>query len=133
MSHENVEIVRRVLEAVAARDRDSVIAFVDPDCVVDATRNVFNPATYFGIDGVRQLFAGMDETWAEMHVEPHEFVDAGDLVVVIGRLVGKGKGSGVDVERFNGQVWTVRNGLVVRLEIGYTDREAALAAVGLRE
>jgi ketosteroid isomerase-like protein len=133
MSQENVEIVRRVLEAVAAGDRDRVIAFADPDCVVDATRNVFNPATYVGIDGVRQLFAGMDQTWAEMQVEPHEFVDGGDLVVVIGRLVGKGKGSGVNVERFNGQVWTLRKGLVVRLEIGYTDREAALEAAGLRE
>jgi ketosteroid isomerase-like protein len=133
MSRENVEVVRAVLEAVAAGDRDRVIPLVDPDCVIDASRNVFNPATYVGIDGVRRFFAVMDETWAEMHVEPHEFVDAGDLVVVIGRLVGRGKGSGVDVERFNGQVWTVRKGLVVRLEVGYTDREAVLEARGLRE
>ena len=133
MSQENVELVRAILEALGRGDRDAVIACVHPECVVDATRQVFNPATYVGIDGVRQLFAGMDENWDEMRVESREFIDAGDRVVVIGRLVGRGKGSGVTVERFNGQVWTVRDGLVVRLEIGYTDAEAVLEAAGLAE
>jgi ketosteroid isomerase-like protein len=133
MSQENVDVVRAILEALSREDRDAVIACVDPECVVDATRQVFNPATYVGIDGVRQLFSGMDESWEEMRVEPREFIDAGDRVVVIGRLFGRGKGSGVTVERFNGQVWTVRDRLVVRLEIGYTDREAILEAVRPRE
>ena len=131
MSQENVEIVRRALVAFAPESRDRMLALADPGIVIDATRNVFNPGTYVGIDGVRQMLTGMDETWEEMRVQPDEFVDAGDRVVVIGTLVGKGKGSGVEVERFNGQVWTVRDGLVVRLEIGFTDRAQALEAAGL--
>ena len=133
MSEENVEIVRSVLAAVAAGDREQAFAFVDPGCVIDASRNVFNPAIYEGIEGVREMFAGMDEAWERMHVEPFELIDAGDRVVAVGRLVGKGKGSGVEVERFNGQVWTLRGGRIVRLEIGYTDREATLEAAGLSE
>jgi hypothetical protein len=40
----------------------------------------------------------------------------------------------VEVERpVNGQVWTVRSGLIVRLEFGLSDRETILEAVGLRE
>ena len=133
MSEENVELVRTGLAAMAAGDREGVLARIDPDCVVDATRNVFNPGTYVGHDGLRQMWAGMDETWAEMRIEPLEFIEAGDQVVVIGRLVGTGKGSGVEVERFNGQLFTLREGRVIRLEIGFTDRAAVLEAAGLRE
>lgn len=133
MSQEDIEIVRRALAAFPGGTRDRALALADPEIVVDATQNVFNPATYVGIDGVRQMLTGMDETWEEMRVEPNEFIDTGDRVVVIGTLVGKGKGSGVEVERFNGQVWTLREGLVVRLEVGFTDRASVLEAVGLSE
>jgi uncharacterized protein len=133
MSQENVEVVRKALMAWEPGKRDSALALADPEIAIDATRNVFNPGSYVGIDGVRQMLAGMDETWEEMRVEPEEFIDAGDRVVVIGKLVGTGKGSGVEVERFNGQVWTIRDGLVVRLEVGFLDRAAALEAAGLSE
>ena len=134
MSEENVEIVRRTLDAFAAGDRMRMLACVDPEVVVDATRRALNPATYVGMAGVHQLLADMQDTWEDIRIEPLEFIDAGDRVAVIGRLVGKGKGSGVEVERpVNGHVWTVRNGRIVRLELGFTDREETLKAAGLSE
>jgi ketosteroid isomerase-like protein len=133
MARENVEVVRSALAAIAVGDRERALAFFDPQIVVDATRFVFNPATYVGFEGLRQMAAATDETWEEIHTEAVEFIDAGDRVVVIGRLVGKGKGSGVEVARPTGQVWTLRDGRVVRWEIGYTDLSQALEAVGLRE
>jgi ketosteroid isomerase-like protein len=133
MSQENVEVVKSVLTAMSVGDAEAAFALVDPAVVIDATRFVFNPATYVGTDGIRRLQAVSDETWEEMRTEPLEFIDAGEQVVVIGRLVGKGKGSGVRVERPTGQVWTIRDGLVVRWEIGYTDPNEALKAVGLEE
>jgi hypothetical protein len=54
-------------------------------------------------------------------------------VVVIGRLVGKGKGSGVEVGQPNATVLTIRDGLLIRSETGYTDRREALKAAGLSE
>jgi ketosteroid isomerase-like protein len=133
MSQENVEVVRRVLSAFDAGDREGAFAFADPEIVIDATRNVFNPGTYTGVEGIRRMFAAADETWAELRVEPLEFIDAGDRVVVIGRLMGTGQGSGVEVERFNGQVWTFREGRVSRLEIGFTERSEALEAAEVSE
>ena len=133
MSAENLEIVRSVLAAIADGDRERAFAFADPEIFVDATRNVFNPATYKGVDGLREWLAASDEVWETMHVEPAEFIDVVDRVVVIGRLVARGKRSGLAIDRPNGQVWTIRGGRVVRLETGYTDRAAVLEAVGLRE
>ena len=134
MSRENVEIVRRTIDAFVAGDRDRMLASVDPEVVIDASRRVVNPTTYVGIEGVRRLLADMDETWDAFRIAPREYIDAGDRVAVIGTLMGKGKSSGVQVERpVNGQVWTVRNGRIVRLEFGFNDRDATLEAVGLRE
>jgi len=53
-------------------------------------------------------------------------------VVVLYRAVGRGKGSGIDLETRFGHVWTVREGRAVRWEILRTPAEA-LEAVGLRE
>jgi ketosteroid isomerase-like protein len=129
-----VNVVRAVLAAFRAGDRDKALTLVDPKVVIDAARRVFNPATYVGLEGVGQMLAAMDETWEEIRIEQQEFIDAGDRVAVMGRLIGKGKRSGVEVERpFNGQVWTVHDGRVVRLEFGFTDREATLQAAGLSE
>jgi len=42
-------------------------------CVIDASRNVFNPNTYTGLDGVREWRAETDEIWEEMRLLPMEF------------------------------------------------------------
>jgi uncharacterized protein len=133
MSEQNVEVVRAALAAMAAGDREGALTFFDPEVVVDATRNVINPETFVGVEGLRRMVATTEEAWEEIRTVPLEFLDAGDQVVVIGRLVGKGKGSGVEVERPTAQVWTVRAGRVVRWEYGYRERSDALEAAGLRE
>ena len=56
-----------------------------------------------------------------------EFERVGRAVVVVGRLRGKGAGSGIDVDAPLAQVCRVRDGRVARM-ISYPDRETALAA-----
>ena len=139
MSQENVEIVRRLVEAWNRNEQgrvvplERVIPFLDPGVIFDATRRIIDPKTYAGIEGIRAMLAERDEVWGEFRMEPAEFVDAGDRVVVIGRRVGKGRGSGVDVNQPMADVFTLHGGRVVRCEIGYSDRAEALEAAGLSE
>ena len=51
---------------------------------------------------------------------------------MVARLVGRGKASGVDVDRVWAYVWTVRDGKALHME-GYANRAEALKAVGLEE
>lgn len=133
MSQENVEIVRDVLAAVAADGLDQALDLFDPEIVVDATRNVLNPGTYVGIEGLRQWQAELADIWEEIRVEPLELIDADERVVVISQLIGRGKGSGIEVERLSsGQIATVRDGRILRWEIGYVDRDEVLEAAGIR-
>src|SRR3954451_19337740 len=113
MSQGNVEIVRTLFEALNRGDRERAIELAHPEVVLDATRNVFNPKTYVGFDGLRQWLADMDDGWEEMHSEQNEFIGAGARVVVIGRRVGKGKASGVEVGRPNATILTIRDGLLI--------------------
>jgi ketosteroid isomerase-like protein len=139
MSQENVEVVRRLIEAWNRNEHgrvvplERVVPFLDPGVIFDATRRIINPKAYAGIEGIRAMLAERDEVWGEFRMEPDEFVDAGDRVVAIGRWVGKGSGSGVEVNQAIADVFTLHGGRVVRCEIGYTDRDEALEAAGLRE
>jgi uncharacterized protein len=129
---DNVDIVRQVFEAMSSGDRDRALSYAAPDMVVDATRRVFNPTTYRGRQGLSKFIDDMDEVWEDFKAEPREFLDAGDRVVVTGRMAGKGKGSGVVVEDDFAGIWTVRDGQVVHWQI-HPDRGTALEAVGLAE
>ena len=133
MSQENVEIVRRLIEAWNRNEPDRVIGILDPGVVLDATRRLVNPKTYTGIQGMRRMLADSQEVWEEFRMEPDELVDAGDRVVAIGRWVGKGKGSGIEVQQPVADVFTLHDGRVVRAELGFTDRAEALEAAGLSE
>jgi ketosteroid isomerase-like protein len=132
VSKENVEIVRNAFEAIAAADRDRALSYADPGMVVNAMSRVFNPTVYRGLQGLRRMLADMDDVWEDLRPEAQEFVDAGDRVVVAGRMVGKGKGSGVEVGRDFAGIWTVRHGRIVRWDI-CRDRAEALEEVGLSE
>jgi uncharacterized protein len=134
MSQENVEIVRKLFAAWNTGDRAQVLELVDPEIVIDATRRVFNPTTYEGMKGVQQMLSDLDDVWDRFQTEPStEFIDAGERVVVVGRMRGKGKGSGVEVDQSFASIWTIRRGRVIRWELGYEDRRAALEAAALRE
>jgi ketosteroid isomerase-like protein len=68
----------------------------------------------------------------QSHTDIAEYIPVGDSVVCEAHLRGRGKGSGVEVEMRNWQVWTVRDGKVVAYRMFTTKREA-LEAAGLSE
>jgi ketosteroid isomerase-like protein len=127
---ENVEIVRRVYDASLRGDADAVIAVLDPAVRADMTERVFNPDVYEGHEGYRRFLAEIDAVWDSFRIEPLEFIDAGDKVVVSHMVRGRGKGSGVEVELPSTSVYTVREGLVTEIHM-YREHGRALRAAGL--
>jgi len=84
-----------------------------------------------GYDAVMKHLAEFEDL-AELRVEPQEFIDAGDFVVVPTRQVGRGRTSGAFFEEGQVNVFRVRDGRVTQLR-EYRDRSEALKAVGLEE
>jgi ketosteroid isomerase-like protein len=133
MSQENVETARRLYEVWEDRDYAAREHMVHSNLVVDVSRNIFNPGIHHGVDGFRKLVEETDEMWDEFKVEPQEFIDLGDTVVVASLVSGKGRGSGVEVEMPLFAVIEFRDGKVARLIGGLRDRAEALEAAGLAE
>jgi ketosteroid isomerase-like protein len=86
-----------------------------------------------GVSQIRQAFETEEqEAWAEHRIEPQEFIDAGDRVVILHREYQRGKGSGVELVVDTASIHDVRDGRIVRMQ-GYMKPAEALDAVGLSE
>jgi ketosteroid isomerase-like protein len=130
MSQENVEIVRRAHQALNDGDMDALVALCDAEFRLDMSDRVFNPAVYTGYDGIWRFYWEVRDVWEAYVWEPEELLEAGDKVVALLRSSGRGRGSGVEVERRTAMVWTVREGRATALRF-FRDRNDALVAAGL--
>jgi ketosteroid isomerase-like protein len=131
MSQENVELVLQGIQSPY-----SFWALLDDDVVFD-TRNyptlaVEGGAVFVGREAAIETSRRYWGTWEAYHFDAEELIDAGSSVVGVVRERGRGRGSGVPVERRHAQVWTFRRGRIIRWEV-FPDRAAALEAVGLTE
>ena len=130
MSQENVEIVRAFYAAYNRGDLDAVLKDLAPDFTLDWSRAMGPQRGVYGTDRVRQFFDDFAEIF-EQRVEPDEFINVGEHVVVpqTGYIRGR---DGIEATARITLVWTIRDGAIVRLSM-YQERQDALEAAGLSE
>ncbi len=128
MSRENVEVVRRAVEAYRRGDFDAALADVHPE----VAWHPFEEAPMQGVEAVRAYLTRWESDWEELETTPEEFIDAGDQVVAVVHFRGRGRGSGIEVDARSYSVHTVRDGKTVAME-EFLERDEALKAVGLSE
>ena len=119
MSQANVEIVRTFLSV----DVDEALTYADPGIV-------WNPIEELptqGHDAVRASLAHWKAEWDDYRLVPEEFVDMGERVVVTVRVEGRGRGSGVSIDARFYDVYSLRDGRIVRMD-QFTERSEAVAA-----
>jgi ketosteroid isomerase-like protein len=135
MSQENVEIVRRLAALLSQDDYGAFFDELPPEFVFDFSRRLIDPVVLRGRDEMRAWMERERQMWEGDHVgyEPKELIDAGDKVLGLVRVSGRGKASGVAVEAYTWNVWTFRDGKPVEMTYFGDDRAAALEAVGLSE
>jgi len=132
MSQENVEIVRRAIEAFSRGDVDAFADLTTSDLEWATGLGAIEGEIFRGREGIETYFGRLAGAWDEFLFLPDEFRDLDDTVLVLGRLEGRGRGAGVPVDSPVGAVWDLRGGKVWRLR-AYLDHAEALDAVGLSE
>jgi ketosteroid isomerase-like protein len=136
MSQENVEVVRALFEAVAARDSEAVLAKYDPAVELDFSRspfgNVLNKRVYRGHEGLRSFIRERYESWEEVGDQCEELIEAADKVVSVVTSRGRGRESGVAVEQTHYGLWSIDAGKVTSAR-WFGTLDEALEAAGLRE
>ncbi len=133
MSQENVEIScagSQKLGTAAMSRRSSRCS--TPSARLSSTPEVPEPGPFHGHAELRQWAEGFLAAWEFHHSEVVEIVDAGDSVVAVLHLVGRGIGSGVEMDETDAHVFTIREGRIVRWQ-NFNQRADALEAVGLSE
>ena len=133
MSQENVEVVRAHIEAYNRLD-GSALAFFDPHVVLDMSRVT---GLDFGIpyghaaatDAIRRYIGAFDEYAYE--VKQLTDLGAGAVLANVAER-GRGKKSGVRVERSFAALYTVIAGKIARVTV-FPNEEEALEAAGLTE
>ena len=130
MSQENVELVRRGIDSV-----DAFWAMLDEYVVWDLRNWPATPgidSVMVGRDAVIQASRRYWGAWDDYRMDIEEVLDAGQSVMVMLREQGRGKSSGVPVTQQHPQLWTFRDGLIIRWE-SFRTRGQALEAAGLGE
>ena len=112
----SVEATRRSYEAFARGDLDAVVADMDEAIEWHQAQGLPHGGLYRGLPEVRRaIFDPLDEEWwDEFAADAHEFLDAGDHVVVVGRYRGRAKGTGKPLDVPFVHVWTWSGGKAIR-------------------
>jgi ketosteroid isomerase-like protein len=91
-----------------------------------------HPGTRRGKEGWSAAAHNLSDSFESWSHQVGEMHDAGDSVLVFATFRARGRGSSVDLEKFEPHLWTFREGKVARFE-WFNDREEALRAAGLPE
>ena len=118
MLSENVEIVRRVYDAAARRDAETVLALYDPKIEWDWTRvsGLFGQGgLYRGREALQHWFQEWSDGLDQIHYEAEEVLAADDHVLTKANMTGRGRASGIEVASTLYAVWTIREGKIVQV------------------
>jgi ketosteroid isomerase-like protein len=141
MSEENVEIVRKALNAFNAYVRgelssEEVAELGDPQFEFrwhDERTMPDLPQELRGAEAFIEFWELLASAWDDLTLEALEIIDAPhDRVLTLTRQSGRGRESGVPVDVHSFHLWTIREGKISALEL-FRHRADGLEAAGLSE
>src|SRR5215208_820001 len=132
MSQENVDLVRRAVAAVNARDIDRYLACCTKDVEL---RTPLAPigGVYEGPDAIRRFFADIEDTAPDFRLELDRVEAIGeDRVLAFLRVTASGRTTGIPIPAPTTNLYDLVDGKIRRIRI-FLDRQEALEAAGQRE
>jgi ketosteroid isomerase-like protein len=133
MSEENIEMVRRLVDAWNRRDIEALLELGGPEIAFVNSPTAVEPGTRRGTD---EVVAAVRKQWEilDARSEVDEFFDRGDEIFALGRLSRGMPGSDRELEQPLLVSYTLRNQKLIQAAIlgfGVTEVETALEAAGL--
>jgi uncharacterized protein len=128
LSGDDVKSLRRIYGALSRWDVDEFLRDLAHDIEWSLPDTVPWGGTRHGHDGMRAFATifqdHVEGTWAD----PDDFLDAGDRIVVLGRLRGRARATGQLFEVDFAHVWTLTDGMASRCR-SYFDSSPILSAL----
>jgi ketosteroid isomerase-like protein len=125
---EALSLVQQGFECWNTGKVDLMADMYAPDAEIDFSAVFPDTGVVCGEQQVRRFFDETWNAWEGIRLDPLDVirVDATRFVVPV-RIWGKGRSTGIEVDRLCACLYTVRDGLVVRNKM-FPDTESALAA-----
>jgi ketosteroid isomerase-like protein len=131
MSQENLDVVRRAVAALNARDLEGYLACCTRDVVLH-TPEVF-AGVYEGPQGMRRFLTDVEDAAPDFHIDVQDLKAVGDDQVLAFVQIGStGRASRIPMARPQTNVYDLVDGKIRRTRI-FVDHHQALKAVGLAE
>jgi ketosteroid isomerase-like protein len=128
----NAQTARQAFDAFSRGDAEELVRLCHPGFEWRPFRAQLEGTAYRGHDGIRRCVEDLKEDWSEVRIDPLELHEAGDLVVVIGQVHGRGRASGVELDAIAGFTVEFREGVPLKLT-SYSDPGAAMRQLPGRE
>ena len=126
-----LDTVRRHYEAFLTQDWDTLFALYHPDVELDLSRSgIPDGGIHHGHDGLLEGWSRWRGVWERYDFELEELTEVGDRVLALIHVQASSKGQGIDAEVRAGDVFIVRDGLIVHFA-NFLDREDARREAGL--
>jgi ketosteroid isomerase-like protein len=135
LTEADLEAVHSMVDAFNQRDADAAWGLTNGEMEFRSTLVDLqgDSGVYSGREDIDRYFTDLDEVIEDWQIREHLCVESGDgCVVLLYRIAGRGRGSGVPMEHEYGIVWRLDDGKLVTGDT-YADPGAALAAAGLPE
>lgn len=126
MAAGGIEIVKGGFEAFNERGVEGILPMIDEEFEVTTPADLAaEPDTYLGHEGVRRYFDSFYEAMEEIRWDAHEFRELPDgRIAVPFTLRARGRSTGLDFGQEAVQLWTLRDGKAIRMELFATLDEA---------
>ncbi len=132
MSQENVEMIREAFRrSYEGGEGAPLPEFWHPDAEYHTIADP-DGSVQRGLEAITLAFREWEEAYPDFRSEVLDIKGKDDKVLVWQRATGRGAVSGVPTELIFGQLYTIRDKKIVRVD-EYRDRDEALKAVGLEE
>jgi ketosteroid isomerase-like protein len=116
MSQENVDVVRRGIDAFNRRDLPALLSDFDQDVEWVEDQRYPGAETFRGRSGVERSLGKWWDAFGEIAVQIEGTIELGDRVVLYGRVQARGHDIDVEVEAPFGALCEFRSGKAVRVQ-----------------
>jgi ketosteroid isomerase-like protein len=131
MSQENVELMKRAIDAVNRRDLDAFLSLMDDDVEI-VSRIVAIEGGLYGHEGARSWWQNWLGVWPDYQIEIVEVRDLGDVTLTAFRARAHGAGSQAPFDDTAWQLGRFRGGKCVFWQV-FASRNEAFEAAGVSE
>ena len=132
MESANVQVIRQLEELFNGRDLDAYVELLDPAVEWSVSQEDPDATVHHGREAVRAYLQGWIDAFRDLQIHTEEVDADGDRVRTVIHFTGRGTGSGARLEERFGFLFSVRAGLVTKVEdLGRAGRAPQARSTGL--